>query len=63
MLGPLELAVFKVMFDRTRDWGDIEEMFAAGALSAEEVHEAISGMLGPEDERHARIDEAARRAR
>jgi hypothetical protein len=62
VLGPLELAVFKVMFDRTRDWGDIEEMFAAGALSARELHDAVGGMLGPDDERHARIDEAARRA-
>jgi hypothetical protein len=62
VLGPLELAVFKVMFNRTRDWGDIEEMFSAGALSAGDLHEAIDGMLGPEDERHSRIDEAARRA-
>jgi len=51
-----------VMFDRTRDWGDIEEMFAAGALSAAELHEVIRTMLGPDDERHARIDEVERRA-
>lgn len=62
VLGPLELAVFKVMFGRTRDWGDIEEMLAARALSARELHEALRRMLGPDDERHASIDEAARRA-
>ncbi len=62
VLGPLELAVFKAMFGRGRDWGDLEEMFAAGALSAAELHGAISAMVGPEDERHARIDDAARRA-
>lgn len=62
VLGPLELAAFKVMFDRTRDWGDIEEMFAAGALDADRLHQAITEMVGPDDERHARIDEAARRA-
>ncbi len=50
------------MFDRTRDWGDIEEMFAAGALSARGLHEVIANMLGPDDERHARIDEVMRRA-
>jgi hypothetical protein len=26
------LAVFKALFDRTRDWGDIEEMLAVGSL-------------------------------
>ena len=50
------------MFDRTRDWGDIEEMFAAGALSATDLHEVIRTMLGAEDERHARIDDVQRRA-
>lgn len=62
VLGPLELAVFKVMFSRTRDWGDIEEMFAAGALSADELHTAVGGLVGPGDERHRRIDQAAERA-
>jgi hypothetical protein len=62
VLGPLELAAFKAMFDRTRDWGDIEEMFAADTLSADDLHEAIRSMVGADDERHARIDEAVRRA-
>jgi hypothetical protein len=62
VLGPRELATFKTMFGRGRDWGDIEEMFAAGALSADELHEAIRKMVGPDDARHARIDEAASRA-
>jgi len=62
ILGPLELAAFKVMFDRTRDWGDIEEMLAAGTLDANRLHEVISELVGPGDERHARIDEAIRRS-
>jgi hypothetical protein len=62
VLGPLELAAFKAMFNRTRDWGDIEEMLAAGALDPAELHDVIRRMVGPDDERHARIEEAARRA-
>ncbi len=62
VLGPLELAAFKVMFGRTRDWGDIEEMIAAGTLDVDRLHEAVRAMVGPDDERHARIDEAARKA-
>lgn len=61
VLGPLELAVFKAMLDRTRDWADVEEMFAAGSLDAAAVHEEITAMVGRDDSRHARIDEAARR--
>lgn len=62
VLGPLELAAFKAMFDRTRDWADIEEMLAAGTLDPDELHKAITAMMGDADERHARIDEAVRRA-
>lgn len=32
-----DLAVFKVFFDRTKDWADLEEMAAAGALDVEAV--------------------------
>lgn len=62
VLGPLELAAFKAMFNRTRDWADIEEMLAAGSLDAGQLHTAIAAMVGRADERHARIDEAVRRA-
>ena len=61
VLGPLELAAFKAMFDRTRDWADIEEMFAAGSIQADDLHEAIRAMVGADDARHDRVDEAARR--
>jgi hypothetical protein len=60
VLGPIELAVFKAMFDRTRDWADIEAMIAKGALDLEAVREALRAMLGPEDHRFARLAEAER---
>ena len=62
VLAPTELAVFKAMFDRTRDWADIEEMLAAATLDADAVREALAAMLGPGDHRLARLDEAVRRA-
>jgi hypothetical protein len=62
VLGPVELAVFKVMFDRTRDWADIEAMVAAQTLDATAVKAALGPMIGVEDERFARLDEAIRRA-
>ena len=39
VLGPVELAVFKAMFDRTRDWADIEAMLVAEQLDIDAVRE------------------------
>jgi hypothetical protein len=62
ILGPVELAAFKVMFDRTRDWADIEAMIGAGTLDLDALRASLAGLIEPGDERFARLDEAARRA-
>lgn len=62
VLGPVELAVFKVMFDRTRDWADVEAMIAAGTLDLDAVRETLRPMLAGDDRRFARLDEAKSRA-
>ena len=61
ILGPTELAVFKVMFDRTRDWADLEAMAAAGTLDVEAVRATLRTLLDADDDRFARLDEAAQR--
>lgn len=50
-----DLAVFKVFFNRTRDWADLEEMQAAGTLDIAFVRTAIIEYLGTDDERIARL--------
>lgn len=62
VLGPIELAVFKVIFDRTRDWADLEAMLSARTLDLDGVRAALRGMLTPDDHRLARLDETERRA-
>ena len=62
VLGPDELAVFKVMFDRTRDWADIEAMLSADTIDVAVVRAQLRTMLDDGDERFARLDEAVRRA-
>lgn len=62
VLGPVELAVFKAVFDRTKDWADIEAMLAAGSTSAPAVRELLAPMVGAEDPRLARLEAAARQA-
>jgi len=63
VLGGVELVVFKAMFDRTRDWADIEAVAAAGTLDVDAVREWLATMVGPDDERLKRLDEAVRRGR
>ena len=63
VLGPVELAVFKAMFDRTRDWADIEAMLEAGTLDVDAVRESLATMLDRDDNRFDRLDAAVRRAR
>jgi hypothetical protein len=60
VLGPVELAVFKVMFDRTRDWADIEAMVERGTLDTAAVRAALRKMLDPDDPRFARLAAAER---
>lgn len=62
VIGPVELAVFKAVFDRTRDWADIEAMLSAGTLDVETFRSTLQTMLAPDDPRFARIDDARRRA-
>ena len=60
ILGPVELAVFKVMFDRTRDWADLEAMAEAGTLDLASVKQSVSALVGADDDRLSRLDVLAR---
>jgi hypothetical protein len=61
VLGPAELAVFKVMFDRTRDWADLEAMAERGTLDFGAVRKSLGRLVGAGDPRMARLDELERR--
>lgn len=54
--------MFKAMFDRTRDWADIEAMAAAGTLDVAAVRALLTDLVGIDDQRLTRVDEAVRRA-
>jgi len=62
VLAPDELAVFKAMYDRTRDWADIEALLAAGTLDVDEVRRMLRTLVSEDDPRFARLDDAVRRA-
>jgi hypothetical protein len=56
ILSPEHLIVCKVVFDRPKDWLDVEEMIAWGtAIDAAEVLGWIREILGEDSEQYARI--------
>jgi len=56
ILGPDHLVVCKVIYNRARDWVDIDAMVSAGAdLSAAEVLRWVARIAGDEDARYDRI--------
>jgi hypothetical protein len=62
VLGPVELAIFKVRFDRTQDWADIEAMLVAGTLDLDATRAGLQPLLDAGDHRFARLDDAVVRA-
>jgi hypothetical protein len=48
VLGCTGLAVFKAIFDRTKDWADIEAMVEIGSMDIAEAVAWLQRMVGPE---------------
>ena len=62
VLGPIELVVFKVMFDRSLDWADVEAAIEAGTVDMDAVRAALGTLLEPDDPRLERLADLERRA-
>ena len=54
VLSAEDLAVFKALFDRTKDWADIEAMVENKAVDLQLAAELLGGLLG-DDPRVARL--------
>ena len=54
-LSCTDLAVFKAFFNRTKDWADLEDMLAIGALDVDRVLGVLVRYLGADDERVERL--------
>lgn len=57
ILSATDLTVFKVLFDRRKDWGDIEELVRFGSVDAGEVASWLTRIVGPDDDRVQRFAE------
>ncbi len=55
VLDCASLAIFKALFDRTRDWADIEEIAVATPEDIEEAAATIAQLVGKEDPAYDRL--------
>jgi hypothetical protein len=55
-----DLMVFKMLFDRAKDWVDIESLLEVGAGDPQEAAHWIRQFLGAEDHRLTRLEELIR---
>ena len=49
------LAVFKALFDRPKDWVDIQAMVDSGSVNLDRVRTQLQDLLGPDDFRLSRL--------
>jgi len=62
VLAPEHLVVCKAVFDRTKDWIDIDNVLTATPdLDVDEVRTWLGHLVGVDDQRWVRIDEALTR--
>jgi hypothetical protein len=62
ILAPEHLMVAKVVFNRAKDWLDIEQMLVATpSLDVAEIDRWLDHLVGPDDERATRFDALRRR--
>jgi hypothetical protein len=59
VVGCTELAVFKALISRTRDWADIEEMVELGEMSLSDALVWVAQLVGAEDPAVARLQALA----
>ena len=50
-----DLAVFKIFFNRTKDWADVEAMHEAGSLDTDALLATVLSLLGADDVRTQRL--------
>jgi len=55
VLDCASLVIFKAMFDRTKDWADIEAVAVAAPEDIEAAARTIAELIGEDDPAHARL--------
>lgn len=57
ILSPQSLVVFKALFNRTKDWADIEQVAAVDPAAIERAARTLEALVGGEDPTISRLDD------
>lgn len=57
IVSATDLMVFKMLFDRRKDWADIEELLRYGKVDVEQARGWLTQIVGADDPRHATLDQ------
>lgn len=57
ILSATDLLIFKMLFDRRKDWADIEELLQHSQADVDEARAWLIRIVGPGDPREAKLDE------
>jgi hypothetical protein len=57
ILCATDLMVFKMLFDRRKDWADIEELLRFGKVDVAAARRWLTDVVGPDDPRQQKLDD------
>ena len=57
ILSATDLTIFKTLFDRRKDWADLEELLRFGSPDVAEARSWLVRIVGPDDARVRKLDE------
>ena len=57
IVSATDLMVLKMLFNRRKDWADIEELVRHGTPDIDEARAWLTRIVGPEDVRESRLDQ------
>jgi hypothetical protein len=57
ILTATDLTIFKLLFDRRKDWADIEELLRYGKVDVAEARRWLTSVVGQQDPRQAKLDD------
>lgn len=60
IISATDLMVFTMLFDRRKDWADIEELVRYGSPDVAAARDLVAGLLGEDDQRLRTLDQLLR---
>ncbi|MDP9181380.1 MAG: hypothetical protein M3P04_01225, partial [Actinomycetota bacterium] len=55
IISATDLMVFKMLYDRRKDWADIEELVRFGKVDVDEAKRWLTAIVGADDRRHGTL--------